>query len=60
MGGNLKPYETRIINISSHSKRSGDEVAELSDNELVKSLKDLEGNKIYEELKSVVKILFPL
>jgi len=31
--GNPKPYETRIINISSHSKHSGDEVAELSDDD---------------------------
>lgn len=28
-----KPYETRIINISSHSKHSGDEVAELSEDD---------------------------
>lgn len=31
--GSPKPYETRIINISSHSKHSGDEVAELSDDD---------------------------
>ncbi len=31
--GNTNPYETRIINISSHSKHSGDEVAELSDDD---------------------------
>lgn len=27
--GNVNPYETRIINISSHSKHSGDEIIEL-------------------------------
>lgn len=31
--GSPKLYETRIINISSHSKHSGDEVAELSDDD---------------------------
>ncbi|WP_312652994.1 AAA family ATPase [Aminipila sp.] len=31
--GNPRPYEARIINISSHSKHSGDEVAELSDDD---------------------------
>lgn len=31
--GNPNPYEKRIINISSHSKHSGDEVAELSDDD---------------------------
>jgi wobble nucleotide-excising tRNase len=29
--GRTNPYESRIINISSHSKNSGDEIAELSD-----------------------------
>ncbi|WP_433956859.1 AAA family ATPase [Cytobacillus horneckiae] len=44
--GNPEPYITRIINISSHSKQSGDEVAELSDddkrvlNYLLKGLKE--------------------
>lgn len=31
--GNPNPYEKRIINISSHSKHSGEEVAELSDDD---------------------------
>ena len=31
--GNPNPYETRIINISSHSKHSGDEVSELSEDD---------------------------
>jgi hypothetical protein len=31
--GNTNPYETRIINISSHSKHSGDETAELTDDD---------------------------
>ncbi len=31
--GRPNPYEKRIINISSHSKHSGDEVAELSDDD---------------------------
>jgi len=31
--GSPKPYETRIINISSHSKHSGDEVSELSEDD---------------------------
>ncbi|BAH41690.1 anticodon nuclease [Brevibacillus brevis NBRC 100599] len=44
--GNPEPYITRIVNISSHSKHSGDEVAELSDddkrvlNYLLKGLKE--------------------
>lgn len=29
--GKVNPYESRIINISSHSKHSGDEIVELSD-----------------------------
>jgi hypothetical protein len=29
--GKVNPYESRIINISSHSKHSGDEIAELTD-----------------------------
>ena len=29
--GGINPYESRIINISSHSKHSGDEITELSD-----------------------------
>ena len=29
--GKANPYESRIINISSHSKHSGDEITELSD-----------------------------
>ena len=29
--GRTNPYESRIINISSHSKHSGDEVTELDD-----------------------------
>lgn len=29
----VNPYETRIINISSHSKHSADEIAELSNND---------------------------
>jgi len=29
--GRINPYESRIINISSHSKHSGDEIVELSD-----------------------------
>lgn len=29
--GRVNPYESRIINISSHSKHSGDEIVELSD-----------------------------
>ncbi len=29
--GRTNPYESRIINISSHSKNSGDEITELSD-----------------------------
>lgn len=45
-GGNPEPYITRIVNISSHSKHSGEEVAELSDddkrvmNYLLKGLKE--------------------
>ncbi|MGG1654278.1 AAA family ATPase [Paenibacillus sp. NRS-1783] len=31
--GNINPYETRIINISSHSKHSGDEMVELTDDD---------------------------
>lgn len=31
--GRSNPYEKRIINISSHSKHSGDEVTELSDDD---------------------------
>lgn len=31
--GNPNPYEKRLINLSSHSKHSGDEVAELSDDD---------------------------
>ena len=31
--GTPNPYEKRIVNISSHSKHSGDEVAELSDDD---------------------------
>ncbi|MDI6534519.1 AAA family ATPase [Bacillus mycoides] len=31
--GNINPYETRIINISSHSKHSGDETVELTDDD---------------------------
>jgi hypothetical protein len=31
--GNTNPYETRIINISSHSKHSGDETVELTDDD---------------------------
>lgn len=31
--GNINPYETRIINISSHSKHSGDEIVELTDDD---------------------------
>ena len=31
--GKINPYEARIINISSHSKHSGDEIAELSDDD---------------------------
>ncbi|EEO2584298.1 hypothetical protein G6R44_002828 [Listeria monocytogenes] len=44
--GNPEPYITRIVNISSHSKHSGDEIAELSDddkrvlNYLLKGLKE--------------------
>ncbi|EJR02581.1 hypothetical protein II5_04084 [Bacillus cereus MSX-A1] len=44
--GNPEPYITRIINISSHSKHSGDEIAELLDddkrvlNYLLKGLKE--------------------
>jgi AAA domain len=44
--GNPEPYITRIVNISSHSKHSGDEVAELSDDDkrvlkyLLKGLKE--------------------
>ncbi|KKD55222.1 hypothetical protein C400_05125 [Paenibacillus sp. ICGEB2008] len=30
---NINPYETRIINISSHSKHSGDEMVELTDDD---------------------------
>lgn len=32
-GGKLNPYETRIINISSHSKHAGEEVAALTDDD---------------------------
>lgn len=44
--GNPEPYITRIINISSHSKHSGDEIAELLDDDkrvlkyLLKGLKE--------------------
>lgn len=31
-GSKINPYESRIINISSHSKHSGEEIVELSDN----------------------------
>ncbi len=31
--GNINPYETRIVNISSHSKHSGDEIVELTDDD---------------------------
>lgn len=31
--GKINPYETRIINISSHSKHSGDETVELTDDD---------------------------
>ncbi|AIQ11324.1 AAA family ATPase [Paenibacillus durus] len=31
--GNINPYETRIINISSHSKHSGDEMVDLTDDD---------------------------
>ncbi|MDW7661846.1 MAG: AAA family ATPase [Bacillota bacterium] len=31
--GSINPYETRIINISSHSKHSGDETVELTDDD---------------------------
>ena len=31
--GNPKPYETRIINISSHSKHAGEEVADLTEDD---------------------------
>ena len=29
--GGVNPYESRIINISSHSKHSGDEITELTE-----------------------------
>lgn len=46
--GKTKPYETRIINISSHSKHSGDEIIELTDDDkrVLKYLM-LEINKMY-------------
>jgi hypothetical protein len=31
--GIVNPYETRIINISSHSKHAGEEVAELTEDD---------------------------
>lgn len=31
--GKVNPYETRIVNISSHSKHSGDETVELTDDD---------------------------
>jgi len=46
--GKLNPYETRIINISSHSKHAGEEVAELKedDKRVLRYLVD-ELNKMY-------------
>ncbi|MGC4018491.1 MAG: AAA family ATPase [Muricomes sp.] len=45
--GRTNPYESRIINISSHSKNSGDEITELSDADkrvLKYILKEIKGN----------------
>jgi hypothetical protein len=32
-GGKTNPYEARIINISSHSKQAGEEVADLTEDD---------------------------
>lgn len=44
--GSVNPYETRIINISSHSKHAGEEVAELTDDD--KRVLGFLINKIHE------------